>query len=135
MTIKELHQLAMECADLAIAAQREDREQEARDLFQTAYDFERQAASLLSARMDAEPTRSILYRSAASLALDCGEEGEAEVLICEALKGNPPEEIAEELRILREQVHIRRGCDEPVVEEWRDYIPLDEIETLCCRDM
>jgi hypothetical protein len=43
---------------------------------------------------------------AASLALECGALREAERLIAVALSGNPPEEIAEELRDLLEQVYF-----------------------------
>ena len=98
----------MEQTDLALAAQRSGSEEDARALFKAAFDFERQAAAIVAPRMDAEPTRSVLHRSAATLALDCGEYRDAEILICEALRGTPPEEIAEELRDLLEQVYFRR---------------------------
>jgi len=55
---------------------------EAAVLYKAAFDFERQAARALTEKLDAEPTRSILHRSAATLALDCGQHREAEVLIC-----------------------------------------------------
>ena len=55
--------------------------------------------------LGAEPSRSVLHRSAASLAEQCGEFREAERLIAVALSGNPPEEIAEELRDLLQQVY------------------------------
>ena len=42
------------------------------------------------------------------MALDCGREREAERLIATALSGNPPGEIAEELRDLLEQVNFQR---------------------------
>lgn len=47
-------------------------------------------------------------RSAASLALDCNLLIEAEKFVCEALVGNPPDEIADELRDLLEQVNFKR---------------------------
>ena len=105
-TIKELHRAAMEQTDLALAAQREGGD--AKALFTAAFEFERQAAMLIAPKLDAEPTRSILHRSAATLALDCGHTREAEILICEALRGQPPEAIAEELRDLLEQVYFQR---------------------------
>ena len=98
----------MHKTDLAISAQRAGKEAQARSLFAEALKYERQAASLLAQRPDAEPTRSILHRSAATLALDCGEYRQAEVIICEGLQGHPPDEIAEELRDLLEQVYFRR---------------------------
>jgi hypothetical protein len=47
-----------------------------------------------------------LHRSAAALALECGVLREAERLIAAALSGDPPNEIAEELRDLLEQVYF-----------------------------
>ena len=45
-----------------------------------------------------------LPASAASLALECGDYREAERLIAVALSGEPPDEIAEELRDLLDEV-------------------------------
>jgi hypothetical protein len=101
----------MEQTDLAIAAQRRGNREEALSLYRSAFTSEHQAAQALSDKLDAEPTRSILHRSAATLALDCGQYREAEVLICEALRGMPPEGIAEELRDLLEQVYFRRHLE------------------------
>ena len=47
------------------------------------------------------------YRSAASLALQCQQFREAERLIATALSGNPPVEIAEELRELLEKRYFQ----------------------------
>lgn len=57
--------------------------------------------------MDTEPTRSVLHRSAATLAVNCGELQAAERLITTALSGNPPQEIAEELKDLFIQINLR----------------------------
>jgi hypothetical protein len=81
------------------------------ELFQRAFELERDAAKMLESRLDAEPTRSVLYRSAASLALNCSQLRQAEQLIATALSGEPPDEIAEELRDLLEQVNFRRHLD------------------------
>src|SRR5581483_5712263 len=77
-------------------------------LFRLAFEAEREAASLVAQQLDLEPTRSVLLRSAASLALECGEVREAERLIATALSGNAPEAISEELRDLLEQVYFQR---------------------------
>jgi hypothetical protein len=79
--------------------------------FKQAFDAERQAAEFFRDRFDSEPNRSVLYRSAASLAMDCGEMGEAERLIATGLAGYPPNEIADELRDLLEQVYFQRHLD------------------------
>jgi hypothetical protein len=107
-TIKTIHRDAMEQTDLALAARRQGDEAAASSYFRRAYELELEAASSFIDRPNDEPTRSILYRSAATLALDCNLTTEAEKLICTALVGNPPDVIAEELRDLLEQVHFHR---------------------------
>lgn len=108
--LKELHQEAMNLAEQAeIAKLRGGNNVD--ELFHRAFEFEREAAEMLHWRLDAEPTRSVLYRSAASLALNCGQLRQAEQLICAALAGEPPNEIAEELRDLLEQVNFRRHLE------------------------
>ena len=96
----KLHREAMDLADQAEAAQRRKARDEATQLFRQAFERERAAAVLLVNDFDAEPTRSVLLRSAASLALDCQEYREAERLIAAALWGNPPAELYDELREL-----------------------------------
>jgi hypothetical protein len=92
--------------DEAESARRIGNPQLARERIRQAFDRERQAADLAAADLAKEPTRSVLHRSAASLALECGELREAERLIAAALSGDPPDEIAEELRDLLEQVYF-----------------------------
>ena len=110
-TIKELHRNARERTDLALAAQRAGDSQRGQSLLRAAFELETQAAHLAGQKEDPEPTRSILYRSAATLALDCGLTREAERLICEALSGNPPDTIADELRDLLERVYFTRHLE------------------------
>ena len=52
--------------------------------------------------------RSVLHRSAASLALNCEEYRLAEKLLAVGLAGDPPAEIADEMRDLMEQVYSHR---------------------------
>ena len=60
-------------------------------------------------QLDFEPTRSVLHRSAASLAVECLQLREAERLIGRALAGNPPPDIADELRdLLLDGVYSQR---------------------------
>lgn len=109
--VNELHDNAMEFMDQAFLARRRGTVDLAVNLSRKAFELEVAAAELVKDDLDAEPTRSILLRSAASLALDCGELREAERLIATALAGNPPNEIAEELRNLLEQVHFNRHLE------------------------
>ncbi|MHA1942674.1 MAG: hypothetical protein ACXADW_23640 [Candidatus Hodarchaeales archaeon] len=106
--IDNYHEKAMEMAELAFIAKIQGRISEASRLLNKALDFESTAASLTSSSLDLEPTRSVLHRSAASIALECGKYRIAERLIANALAGDPPDDIAEELRDLLEQVNFLR---------------------------
>ena len=89
--VKTTHRQAMEQTDLALAARHHGDEALALRHFRKAYELEAEAAAAYATRLDAEPTRSVLFRSAATLALDCGLLPEAEKLVCTALIGSPPE--------------------------------------------
>jgi hypothetical protein len=104
--VKDLHREAMRLVDEAAAARREGNLPLSQERLRQAFDQERRAADAIAADRGAEPSRSVLHRSAASLALECGALREAERLIAVALAGDPPEEIAEELRDLLEQVYF-----------------------------
>ena len=92
---QELHKRAMEAAHEADAAREAKDETRAAHLFYDAFLWERQAAQSVDAAL--EPTRSILFRSAASLALDCGLAAEALDLVRAARAGTPPDAIQAEL--------------------------------------
>jgi hypothetical protein len=101
--INALHDQAMDYAGQALLARQRGDHPDAERLFQLAFELERRAATpLINSTL--EPSRSIILRSAASLALDCGEIREAERLIAIALSGDPPDTIAAELRKLLMQV-------------------------------
>jgi hypothetical protein len=106
--VRTTHRAAMEQTDLALAARHRGEEMLALRYFRKAYELEAQAAAAFASRIDAEPTRSVLFRSAATLALDCKLLPEAEKLVCSALAGNPPDGIADELRDLLEQIYFER---------------------------
>ena len=106
--ITQLHRKAMDFADQAAAARRRGSHDRALELTRQAFELERDAAREIEDQLDLEPTRSVLHRSAASLALECREVREAERLIGRAISGSPPDEIAEELRDLLEEVYFQR---------------------------
>lgn len=106
--VTALHRQAMELADLAAAAKRRGDTSAFAEHTRAALEKEAEASRLVADLHGLEPTRSVLHRSAASLALECGEVRQAEQLIGTALAGEPPEEIAEELRNLLEDVYFRR---------------------------
>jgi hypothetical protein len=73
-----------------------------------ATDLEERAALLLRCAESSEPTRTVLLRSAATLALRCKQVRRAEQLVVQALLGSRPEALLEELRDVLEQIHF--GC-------------------------
>src|ERR1051326_2584275 len=97
-SIEADHNRAMEYADRAHQAKQRGDATTASRNFADAFVLEKQAAEAMVPYMDVEPTRSILLRSAASLALECNENNEAERLACLGLSGNPPADIRRELR-------------------------------------
>jgi hypothetical protein len=103
-TVRELHDKAMELAHRALVARHNDQWDEASSLARQALLFERQAAELVPLIESSEPTRSILYRSAASLAYQCRDYKSAQRLIAQGLSGYPPLQVEKELQDLYEQV-------------------------------
>ncbi len=103
-----LHEAAMDLADQAFLTK--NNPTRSRELFRSAFEKESKAAEIWSKISGQEPTRSVLYRSAATLAVDCAEYGEAELLIEKGLSGSPPGDIAEELRELLEVVHTKKAA-------------------------
>lgn len=104
--IQSLHQQAMDLAEASAVARLRGAIEQAVQLTRQAFEQETQAAALIANTLEAEPTRSVLHRSAASLAIECGEIIAAERLIATALSGNPPPEIAEELKDLFIQINL-----------------------------
>lgn len=107
--LNEQHQQAMELAEQAFIARRRDDLATARSLAYSAFVLEKQAAE----QAHTEPTRSVLHRSAATLALDCGEYREAERLVAAALAGSPPQSIANELREVLDALYKAWNWREP----------------------
>lgn len=101
--ISNLHDQAMERADRAEFAAKEGRLQDAQKDYLAAFEFDRAAAMLLVNSFQEEPTRSVLFRSAACLLLnlpypETGHWRQAEQMVAFGLSGTPPEEVALELR-------------------------------------
>ena len=107
-SIEELHSNAMNIAEEAFIAQRNGNSKKAHALFRKALDIEQQAAEQLPLSLETEPTRSILFRSAASLAYNTNEYELADRLIARGLSGYPPEDIKSELKNLYEDVNFLR---------------------------
>lgn len=97
--VNGLHNEAMELSDRSFVARRYgDREDYLR---YTRMALEKEAAAAdLMVDEDIEPTRSVLHRSAATLAWRCTEYDRAKRLVYRALAGNPPADIEFELHDL-----------------------------------
>lgn len=111
--MKDIRTLHNEAMDLAlegdITTQKEPGGQKGIELYTLAFEKEREAALLAELKGNPEPGLSILFRSAASLAVQCGRYREAEQLVAKALSGNPPESIAKELREVLQDIYSQSG--------------------------
>jgi hypothetical protein len=96
-----IHEAAMELARKAFSARETPG---SRELFSHALEKERRAADIWAQTSGLEPTRSILYRSAASLAWNSEDYREVVRLAQKGLAGSPPGDIAAELEELLEMV-------------------------------
>lgn len=112
MDIQELHNHAMELADRADALKVQGNVDGANTFFYQSFQSEREAALASREQQIGEPTESVLFRSAASLAYTIGDYREAERLVCMGLAGNPPVEIADELRNLYDAISIERNISQ-----------------------
>ena len=100
----EVHRKGMLLAQNAHVAQFRGDQITALQLFSSAFDLEREAALDLADTLDKDLTRAVLFRSAASLAMNCGRFREGEEMIKMGLAGNPPQEIAVELHEVAKQI-------------------------------
>ncbi len=105
--INQLHEEAMNLAETAFLKEKKEKNlPEAQELYRKAFELERQSAMLLSEDFDNEPSRSVLFQSAANLAFCAKMYREAEQMVGFALSGNPPSQIHEELRLLLRKIEI-----------------------------
>ena len=102
-TVRELHNQAMALAQQALVARETGALAEAEEFARQALLFEARAAERLANTHKSEPTRSILYRSAAALACQSNDFAMALRLATEGLAGYPPPRIEQELNDLLEQ--------------------------------
>jgi hypothetical protein len=99
LTVRELHDQAMALsmdADVLHQMKAADADRIAA-MYADALTLERQAAERISIDPAHEPTRSILYRSAAWMAVKVGDTREAARLAREGLAGFPPASVEAEL--------------------------------------
>lgn len=105
-SVKELHEKAMEIAQNAMLAKENGEYTSAKKIYYDAFKIEQEAAYKVPKAKKSEPTRSILFRSAASLAYQAEELKESIRMIGEGLSGHPSKRIFNELNILHEEVKL-----------------------------
>ncbi|TSP10653.1 hypothetical protein [Cupriavidus campinensis] len=98
----------MEHADAALYLRLRGNTDESQKETQLALRLEEEAATMLPCSQVSEPTRTILLRSAATLALRCNELERAERLAALALIGHGPQELKDEVRDVLEEIHFGR---------------------------
>ncbi len=110
------HDEAMVLADDAFLAKARGEFSAYANLLSQAMSMEIQAAELLPIDSEYEPSRSILFRSAASLAYDAADYRLADRLVARGLAGYPPTEIEKELKDLYEDINFMRHAEAEGVE-------------------
>jgi hypothetical protein len=115
-TVRELHNKAMKLSQLAFIAREKGDIEKAEDLAREAYSFESKAADLIPFEKSSEPTRSIMYLSAASLAFQCKEFHEAQRLVSKGLSGYPSKRIEQELKNLFAQANFEHHLQTKEIE-------------------
>ena len=103
----EFHDQAMLLNDKAFVAEKKGQKDKLKEIYKKSFGFEKKAAMILIDRLDVEPSRSVLFRSAAWLAYHAGEYREAERMAAFGLSGNPPKMILDELREVWETISVK----------------------------
>jgi hypothetical protein len=101
--LQKLHRLAMDNSELALRALRNGDLGKFQELSERAFDYEKKAALGLY-NQHIEPSRSVLFRSAAYIALDKADFIEARKLYEYALEGDVPSDLRDELEELKTEI-------------------------------
>jgi hypothetical protein len=103
-TVKNLHEQAMSIAQSAMILRESGQYSAANLKYEEAFNVEKKAAFMVAKEKKSEPTRSILFRSAASLAYQAKLYVEASQMVGEGLSGYPPKRIFHELNLINEKI-------------------------------
>ena len=115
--VEELHDKAMELADLGFISKKQGKQQEAIAYFSQAYKSEEKAANLAYESGLGQPTVGILFRSAITLASDASDIGKILSLIKEAITTGLWKEQQTEILELIAQKRIRlHSLDETEID-------------------
>ena len=123
-TVRDLHNQAMDLVERAILERIRGNMDVNIQLHKEALELELAAIAEMDKYGEtAEPTWSVLHRSAGWMAFNSKQFRQAEQIACKALAGEPHPEIAEELRDLWEQANSHRHLELRGVE-----LALDEMQ-------
>lgn len=104
-----LHRKAMNYSDKGFMARKKGDTASANIFLEHALSFEADAASILPPQDTYEPSRSILYRSAASLAYDLKQYGRTQQLVYAGLEGHPTGEMVDDFNELSRIIQLTQG--------------------------
>jgi hypothetical protein len=124
-TPKELHRKAMALVNEAMALNREGDLNAYLAKIRVALPLEVEAATLMRDRIEAEPTRSVLFLGAANLAYTCADVSLAKNMLNMALAGNPPSALKREIEDLQ-----RTLLNSEVTFDGQPYVPSDYLIAL-----
>ena len=105
-TTRELHERAMELFEASLLARHAEDEGRMNRFLAQALKLECEAADTVADDYALEPTRSLLHRSAAAMALSSFDTKTARRYVEAAFEGKPPVEVESELQKLSEQITI-----------------------------
>ena len=120
--IDQLHNQAMDLAENAFLAQQKGDKTAFVQLSKEAFLLEKAAAMLLQNQLDAEPSRSILFKSAAFLAFDAQEFQECRDMITYTLLGKPDTTIKAEMNQLFDETTALLKTTPSKFEEFKSKI-------------
>ncbi len=95
--VREIHRNAMNLYQESLVANFKGDYKKQMELVGNAFELEKEAALFYRHKTEKEPTRSVLFASAATMAWQCGKKKEMFNLVEMALDGNVPDEIRDEL--------------------------------------
>ena len=105
-TTRELHERAMELFEASLLARHADDAGRMNRFLAQALKLECEAADTVADDYALEPTRSLLHRSAAAMALSSFDTKTARRYVEAAFEGKPPTEVGGDLQKLSEQITI-----------------------------
>jgi OST-HTH/LOTUS domain len=129
-SVSQIHDEAMTKLELANEAMANSRVKAYKSMLIESLELEKEAAYSLLTDFDCEPTRSVLFRSAASIAIHAAQYQEAIILAKEGLKGQPFAEIKMELEALLDEANSQISEQLFVLNDEGGYISGEQIRGL-----